>query len=68
MRALYSSDNEYLQHSNAIHSLANQHHITESRVREIYEVILQEFKSKAKFKKYLLILVTKHVKDLLKKL
>ena len=67
MSILYRSKNEYQQHSNAIHSLADEYHIKESFVREIYEGVLNDFQSKAKFRKYLLILVTRHVKELLYK-
>jgi len=67
MFALYQNDNEYQQHSQAIHSLATEYHIKESRVREIYEGALSELLQKAKFRKFLLILVTRHVKALLKR-
>ena len=65
MRALYRSNNEYLQHSHAIHSLANLYHVKESLVREVYEKVLQDFVSTAKLRKYLIILVPRQVKNLL---
>lgn len=67
MNILYRSESDYKQHANAIHSLAEQYHIKESSVREIYEDVLNDFQSKARLKKYLLILVTRHVKELLYK-
>jgi len=65
MNVLYNSENEYQQHSQAIHSLAGQYHIKESLVREIYEKALKDLLQKARLRKYLLILVSRHVKDLL---
>jgi len=67
MNVLYHSENEYQQHSQAIHSLAGQYHIKEPLVREIYEHVLKELLLKAKFRKYLIVLVPRHVKGLLSK-
>ena len=65
MFGLYQNDNEYQQHSQAIQSLALQYQLKESKVREIYEGVLGELLHKARFRKFLLILVTRHVKVLL---
>lgn len=68
MFALYENENEYQQHSHAIHSLANRYQIKEALVREIYEVILKDLLKTAKFRKYVLILATRNAKKLLCKL
>ena len=65
MVSLYINDSEYQQHSHAICALANQFHIKESLVRDIYEKTLEELVSKARFRKYLSILATRHVKNIL---
>ena len=67
MYALYHNDNEYKQHAQAIHLIADQYHIKESQVRELYEAILQRLQMKAKCKKFLSVLVTRHVKEHLQK-
>lgn len=63
---LYRNDNEYKQHSSAIHSLAEQYHVQEPFVREIYEETLKTLQEKAKFRKYLTILVSRQVQEMLK--
>ncbi len=65
MVALYSDKNEYQQHAEAIHKLASQFHAQESQVRDLYEKILSDLLETARFKKYLLILVSRRVKDIL---
>lgn len=65
MHVLYRTDSEYKQHSDAIHLIADQYHINESQVREVYEKVLDDLLKTAKFRKYLLILATRHVKQLL---
>jgi len=67
MLNLYINDNEYQQHSEAIHLLADQYHINEPFVREVYEKILKDLSHKAKFRKYLIVLVARQVKEFLRK-
>jgi len=67
MCALYFSDNEYQQHSQAICSLSSRHHLSEKNVRNIYEKVLKDFVDKAKFRKYLIVLVSRRVNDILRK-
>jgi len=68
MFALYQNDNEYQQHAHAIHDLADQYHLKESLVREIYESVLKDLLQTARFRKYLQILTTRTAKKLLVKL
>lgn len=65
MYALYHSDKEYRQHSLAIHALADQYHLTEAEIRKIYEEVLKDLQTKARFKNFLSVLVTRHVKEVL---
>lgn len=67
MIALYHTDQEFLQHSKAIHSIADQYHLKETLIREIYEKQLKQLQITAKFKNYLSVLVTRHVKEALHK-
>lgn len=67
MYILYHSDKEYLLHSKAIHSIAEQYHLKEALIREIYEGVLKDLQPKARFKSFLTVLVTRHVKELLHK-
>ncbi len=67
MYVLYHSDNEYQQHSKAILSIAEQYQLKEAVIRKIYENVLKDLQAKARLKKFLLVLVTRHVKELLHK-
>ena len=65
MLDLYYSDKEYQQHSQAIHAIAEQYHINEDLVKELYEDELRKLKITAKLKQYLSVLVVRHVKEIL---
>ena len=65
MLSLYQNDNEYQQHSHAIQSLASRYNLKESVVRRLYEGQLRKFLQKARFRKYLPVLVSRRVKDLI---
>lgn len=67
MSNLYQSDKEFQQHSKAIHTIADQYHIQESQIREIYETELSKLQVAAKFKQYLSVLAMRHVKEMLHK-
>lgn len=67
MYALYRSEKEYLQHSKAIHSIAEQYHLKEALIREIYEDELKDLQKTSRLKNFLSILVTRHVKEFLYK-
>lgn len=65
MYDIYDSKKEYLQHSKAIHSIADQYHIQEEAIRVVYEEILLDLQETARFKTFLSVLVTRHVKEIL---
>jgi len=65
MHIITLSDKEFKQHNRAIQSIADQFHIKEELIRDLYEKILFDLLPKAKLKKYLSVLVTKRVKELL---
>jgi len=67
MLDLYLSDKESQQHLKEIHAIAEQYHIKEELVRGIYEDELRKLQITAKFKQYLSVLVTRHVKEILHK-
>lgn len=67
MYALYQSDKEYQTHSKAIHSIAQQYHLNEALIREIYEGVLNDLQTTSKLKSFLSVLVTRHVKEFLHK-
>lgn len=67
MNAIYQSDKEYHQHSQAIHLIAEQYHLSEALVREEYESVLERLQVKARCKQFLSVLVTRHVKEHLHK-
>ena len=48
MYALYHSDKEYQTHSKAIHSIAQQYHLNEALIREIYEGVLEDLQTTSK--------------------
>ena len=64
---LYEDDLERQQHAHAIQTLAKRVRVSEEEVYRVYEVVLREYKSKAKIKTYLPILVAKRVEELLDK-
>ena len=62
---LYEDETEQKQHFRAIQTLVKDGRSSEEGIRHLYEGVLQEFKSEAKIKTFLSILVTKKVKELL---
>lgn len=63
MSTLNHSDNDYHQHNDAIHLIAEQYHINETLVRELYENVLESLQVSARCKQFLSILATRHVKE-----
>jgi hypothetical protein len=63
--ALYEDEAEQKQHFSTIQRLVKDVRSPEEEIRPLYEDVLKEFKSKARIKTYLSILVGKKVKELL---
>jgi len=63
--ALYEDEAEQRQHFSAIQRLVRDVRSPEDEIRLLYEDVLKEFKSEARIKTYLSILVSKKVKELL---
>jgi hypothetical protein len=65
MAVQYDGEEERKLHGAVIHSLANQYHVDEIIVRDIYESKLQSLTAGARIKRYLSVLAARHVKALL---
>jgi hypothetical protein len=63
--ALYEDEAEQKQHFSAIQRLVRDVRSPEEEIRPLYEDVLKEFKSEARIKTFLSILVSKKVKELL---
>ena len=63
--ALYEDEAEQRQHFTAIQSLVKNVRFSEAEIRHLYEDVLKEFKSVARVKTFLPILVSRKVKELL---
>ena len=63
--ALYEDEAEKKQHFSAIQTLVKDVRSSEEEIRDLYEGVLKEFKTEAKIKTFLPILVSKKVKELL---
>ena len=63
--ALYEDETEQKQHFSAIQRLVRDVSSSEEEIRHLYEDVLKEFKSEARIKTFLSILVSKKVKELL---
>jgi len=63
--ALYEDEAEQKQHFSAIQRLVMDVRSPEEEIRHLYEVVLKQFKSEARIKTFLSILVSKKVKELL---
>jgi len=64
---LYENDTDRKQHSTAIQRLAKDLRIPEEEVQQLYETMLCTLKEKARIKDYLVILVTRSVKGMIKR-
>jgi hypothetical protein len=63
----YENDSEKGQHLRAMRKLSEDLHIPMKDVRDIYEEVLCKVRDGAKIKDFLVILVSRHVKELIKK-
>ena len=63
--ALYEDETEQKQHFSATQKLVRDVSSSEEEIRHLYEDVLKEFKSEAKIRTFLPILVSKKVKELL---
>jgi hypothetical protein len=63
MAVQYDNDEERKLHFGAIHTLADQYHLDESRIREIYESELEKLMDSARVKTYLSVLTIRLVKN-----
>jgi hypothetical protein len=59
----YDNDAEERQHSKAIQMLAGQLGMPEKEIRELYEEFLCNIKEGARIKDYLTVLVSRNVRD-----
>jgi hypothetical protein len=62
---LYEDESEQEQHLSSIQMLVEDMGSSEEEIRNLYEGVLKEFKSEAKIKTFLSILVSKKVRELL---
>lgn len=60
---LYENDVEQEQHAEAIRRLARELFIPESDIRRLYEIRLKCIKNGARIRDYLVVLVSRRVKD-----
>ena len=65
MAMQYDTDEERKLHSNVIHSLADQYHLDEAKIREIYESKLESLMDRARIRIYLSVLTARYVKSFL---
>ena len=63
--ALYEDEAEQKQHFMAIQRLVKDVRSAEEEVRHLYEDVLKKFRSEARIKTYLPILISRKVKELL---
>jgi len=64
---LYGNDAERKQHSKAIQMLAEEFGIPEDEIRSVYEDIYSGIREGAKIRDYLVILVSRNVRDSIRK-
>jgi hypothetical protein len=64
---LYENDADHQQHYRAIQMLAMESGVSEEEVQALYETILGSFKEKARIKDFLAILVSRNVKDIIRR-
>jgi Protein of unknown function (DUF3562) len=63
MSIQYDTDEERKLHLSAIHSLADQYHLDETLIRDIYENQLEKLMDSARVKTYLSVLASRYVKS-----
>jgi len=62
----YENDTDRNQHARAIQRLAEDLHIPEEEIQKVYETMLCSLRERARIKDYLVILVSRTVKDMIK--
>lgn len=62
----YENDTDRKQHCRAIRMLAKDTGVPEEKVQVIYETMLCSLKERARIKDYLVILISRNVKDMIK--
>lgn len=65
MAIQYASDEERKLHANVIGSLADQYHLDEAMIRELYESRLESLMDVARVRIYLPVLVARYVRNFL---
>lgn len=65
MAIQYASDEERKLHANVIDSLADQYHLDEATIRELYESRLESLMDVARVRTYLPVLVARYVRNFL---
>jgi len=65
MAVRYNTDEERRLHSNVIHSLADQYHLDEAMIRDIYERKLESLMDHARIRIYLSVLTVRYVRNFL---
>ena len=63
---LYENDMDRKQHSRAIQMLAKDLRISEEKIQILYEEMLCSLREKARIKEYLVILVSRNVREMIK--
>ena len=64
---LYENEADRDLHSRAIRKLAADLNIPESEIQILYETMLRNFKEKARITEYLVVLVSRNLKDIIKR-
>ena len=64
---LYENDTERKLHSSAIQMLAREFNIPEGEIQILYETMLSSLKESARIKDYLAVLVSRNVKDMIRR-
>ena len=62
MAIQYDTDEERKLHLRTIHSIADQYHLDEAMIRDLYESKLEGLMNGARVKTYLSVLAARHVK------
>ncbi|HUO77901.1 MAG TPA: DUF3562 domain-containing protein [Thermodesulfovibrionales bacterium] len=64
---LYDNDTDRRLHSSAIRMLAREFNVPEEEIQALYETMLSSLKESARIKDYLAVLVSRNVKDMIRR-
>ena len=64
---LYETDEEQRLHSEAIQRLSRDLEMPEEEIRRVYEALLGGLKARARIKDYLVVLVSRNVRNMIKR-